>query len=84
MMWNGAYGMMGGGWGLGLFGMLLPLVAFVLFLGFIISLFTHGIAWPGREKGDRLSAGLSIVEERYARGEIGRDEYLQRKRDLLT
>ena len=28
------------------------------------------------------SASVRILEERYARGEIGRDEYLERKRDL--
>jgi putative membrane protein len=27
-------------------------------------------------------AGLEVLSERYARGEIGRDEYLQKKRDL--
>jgi putative membrane protein len=27
-------------------------------------------------------SGLDVLGERYARGEIGRDEYLQKKRDL--
>jgi putative membrane protein len=31
----------------------------------------------------RGSAALDILEQRYARGEIGRDEYLQKKRDLM-
>jgi len=31
---------------------------------------------------ERRSDSLEIVEERYARGEIDRDEYLQKKRDL--
>ena len=31
----------------------------------------------------RGSAALDILEQRYARGEIGRDEYLQMKKDLL-
>jgi len=30
----------------------------------------------------RRSPGLDVLEERYARGEIGRDEYLQKKTDL--
>jgi putative membrane protein len=32
----------------------------------------------------RSSAALDILEQRYARGEIGRDEYLQKKSDLLN
>jgi len=30
----------------------------------------------------RHSPGLDVLEERYARGEIDRDEYLQKKKDL--
>jgi len=30
----------------------------------------------------RHSTGLKVLEERYARGKINRDEYLQKKRDL--
>ena len=32
----------------------------------------------------RGSAALDILEQRYARGEIGRDEYLQKKNDLMN
>ena len=35
----------------------------------------------GRAIGQR-SSGLAILEERYARGEIDRDEYLKKKQDL--
>jgi putative membrane protein len=35
----------------------------------------------GRD-GGRRSAGLAILEERYAKGEIQRDEYLQKKSDF--
>jgi putative membrane protein len=31
---------------------------------------------------ERRSPGLDVLEERYARGEINRDEYLQKKRDM--
>jgi putative membrane protein len=39
--------------------------------------------WPasGGAPGSRAEA-LSILEQRYARGEIQRDEYLQKKQDL--
>jgi putative membrane protein len=30
----------------------------------------------------RRSPGLDVLEERYARGEINRDEYLEKKRDI--
>lgn len=84
MMWDGGYGMMwGSGWGFGTLHMLLSFVVFVLFVGLVVSLFTHGV--PGRHgRAGATSAGLAILEERYARGEIGRDEYLQKKRDLLA
>jgi putative membrane protein len=35
-----------------------------------------------RVGGPRRSPGLDVLEERYARGEINRDEYLQKKRDM--
>jgi putative membrane protein len=31
---------------------------------------------------ERRSPGLDTLEERYARGEINRDEYLQKRRDI--
>ena len=31
----------------------------------------------------KRSAGLEVLEERYARGEIKREEYLQKKKDIL-
>ncbi len=34
--------------------------------------------------GPPRSSGLEILEQRYARGEIARDEYLEKKRDLLA
>lgn len=85
MMWNGGYGMMwGGGWGFGILHMLLSVLVFVLFVGFIASLFSHGMSWRGDSRIRGGSAGLAVLEERYARGEIGRDEYLQKRRDLLA
>ncbi len=32
--------------------------------------------------GRSPSAGLNVLEERYAKGDISRDEYLQKKRDF--
>ena len=90
-MWGyGPYGMMGyGGWGSGgwmmLFGGIFWLVLLVLAVTAIVWIVrtpwhSH---FPPPPRADRGSAGLDILEERYARGEINRDEYLQRKRDIL-
>jgi uncharacterized membrane protein len=68
-----------------------------IFLLFIIFLFVgrpwrHGHwhrdwsdwddTYPPRSGGRRNSA-LDILDERYARSEIDREEYVQRRRDLL-
>ncbi len=57
----------------------------------IIVLVIAGVAWfarSGSRRGnvlplsDQRSPALNMLEERYARGEIDREEYLQKKRDL--
>jgi len=72
----------GGNW-LGPFGM------FFWFL--ILALLIAAAVWFFRRKdrssgepptSRRQSSALDVLEERYARGEIDRDEYLQKKRDL--
>lgn len=40
----------------------------------------HG--WPHIEWSSSRSHALDLLEERYARGEISREEYLEKKRDL--
>ena len=82
------WGMMGGGWGGG-YGWAGPLhlVVWVVVIIAIAAL----IAWFFRSAShvatpvarlERRSSGLDVLEERYARGEINRDEYLQKKRDI--
>lgn len=72
-MMNG-YGMGGGWFGMGLWWILL--VVLVVALG----------AWMFKRVGDNPAApresARDILDKRYARGEIGRDEYEQKKRDL--
>lgn len=70
-------------WGVGwwAFGGLIWLVALVLV---IIGLVTV-LRWLFGGKGHHArspSSALAILEERYARGEINREEYEQRRRDL--
>lgn len=79
----GSYGWNSMGW-MPFMGMIFWL--FILFLiiaavmGFARS---TGGAYERPEKGERRSTGLSILDERYARGEISREEYLQKKKDIL-
>lgn len=73
----------GGTWGpLGMITWLLVLVAVVVAVIWLI----RSISGAGRQEPfrPRRPGGLDILEERYARGEIERDEYLQKKRDLTS
>lgn len=85
----GPHGMMGygGGWGsagpmmlFGGFFWLLLLALGVLVVVWIVRGSSHGGHYPLRS--NPRSSGLDILEERYAKGEVQRDEYLQKKRDL--
>jgi putative membrane protein len=68
---------MGGGMGLGFIFWLLILAGIVAG----VLWFIRGMPQGG---GARRSPGLDALEERYAKGEIGREEYLQKKRDLTS
>jgi putative membrane protein len=77
------------GWGYGGYGYgVLHMAFWVVILIAIVA----GVGWLMRNKGvsavqgaagAHRSAGLEVLEERYARGEINRDEYLQKKRDIV-
>jgi putative membrane protein len=55
----------------------------------ILAIIIAGVVWFVRSQPlagnqhSRPSTGLELLEERYARGEIGREEYLQKKRDIV-
>jgi putative membrane protein len=81
------WGMMGGWGGYGWFGFLHMIVWLVILAAVVV-----GIVWLARgaiPRSDtppglpRRSSGLDVLEERYARGEINREEYLQKRRDIL-
>lgn len=77
-------GMMYGGYGYG-YGaihMVFWAVVLIAVVGAIVY-FVRTMAPGMRGSSAPRSAGLSVLEERYARGEINRDEYLQKKGDLL-
>lgn len=70
-------------WGMG-FGWLFMVLFWALVIGALIAL----VAWLTRQNARGAQAAqstaLEILQQRYARGEIGRDEYEQKKRDLLS
>ena len=69
---------MWGAWGMGM--MLFMFVFWVLVLvGLVLGI--RWLATQGRES--RSDAALDIVRQRYARGEINKDEFEARKRDLV-
>ena len=70
-----------GGWGMSLGFMFMLLFWGLVILG-IAALIWWLLAQPSSGRGSRDKTPLEIVQERYARGEIDREEYEQKKRDL--
>ncbi len=59
------------------------MVLMLLFWGVVIAGIVVGIRWLVHQgRGPRSDSALDILRERYARGEIDREEFLARKRDL--
>jgi putative membrane protein len=71
------FGMGGGGLGMVL-GMILVLVLPILLIVLVVRLFAR----DGEAKRERTA--LEILEARYARGEIDREEFLKRRADLTS
>ena len=76
MMMSGYYGLSDGWFGMGLWWLLL--VALVVALG-VLAFRRAGSDNPSAPR----ETARDILDKRYARGEIGRDEYEQKKRDLV-
>jgi putative membrane protein len=78
--WGGWHPMWGV-WGLG--GMAVMLCMMLLFWGLVITALVVSIRWLIRQgSGGRPDAALEILRQRYARGEINKDEFDAKKRDL--
>lgn len=81
MMWG--YGPDGGmmGWGYGA----LNMIFWIVLVGLVVAAVVWLVRRPPldtHQSYGRRSPGLDALEERYARGEIDRDEYLQKKQDI--
>lgn len=80
----------GSGINIGLFGIIFTIVFWALIVWLIITI----IAWLGRSSPnyyknhhdirDRRNNVIDILEERYAKGEINKEEFDQKKKDLMT
>ncbi len=83
MAGEGAHGyghMMGGGWILGPIMMILFVVLIVAVVVLVVRWL--GAAGGGAAQGSRPKAALDILEERFARGEIDKEEFEQRRQTL--
>lgn len=75
------YGMGGHWWGW--LGMLLFWLIPILLVLVAIKYLFSGSSRFNRESRDDRAKALEVLEERYARGEINREEFLQKRNDLL-
>lgn len=80
---SGGWGMMGpgimGGWGWMWF---MP-VLWLLFLGLIIWAIVAAVRGTGTSTGSSENSALEVLKKRYARGEISKEEFEEKKKDLV-
>ena len=75
-----------GGWGggffpfHGIFGLLLLVLVIVGIVWLVRAIWRPQDRLP---RAEQRAAGLDILDQRYAHGEIARDEYLQKRADVL-
>ena len=80
--WERGWGMHPGWWMWGAGGMVMMLMMLV-FWGLVIAGVVLGIRWLSRQgREERSDRALDILRERYARGEINKEEFEARRRDL--
>lgn len=81
--WHNGPGMMGG-WGMGWFGPLFMVIFWCLVITGLV-LFIRWLVQGSRRgpQGSGSSNAIGILKERYARGEIDREEFDQKKQDLM-
>ena len=81
--WGMGPGMMGG-YGMGWFGGILMIVFWVLIIVGLVFLIKWLIQSTGRDRtiGSGGNRSLEILKERYAKGEIDKEEFESKKKDL--
>jgi putative membrane protein len=78
-MFDGGIGMLFGG----LWMILILAIPILLLAALLRYLFTKSRGDGGRESGPSRQTPLDVLKEVYARGEISREEFLQKRDDLL-
>jgi len=82
--WQGG-GMMGpgmmGGFGWGGFGPIFMILFWGLIIWGIVAL-ARGVTGPGSPGPSYPDSAIEVLKRRYARGEIGKEEYEEKKREL--
>ena len=83
--WNMGPWMMGN-WGMGWFGMIFMMIFWILIIVggiFLIKWLIQTTSSKGRSNFEEGSKAVNILKERYAKGEITREEFEAIKKDLL-
>jgi len=81
----GMWGMMGPGMMAGFSWMWLIVILGIVFLGLIIWVVVASVRGSGESKGSdssKADSALEVLKKRYAQGEISREEYKEKKKDL--
>lgn len=65
-----------------LFGGILSLVMWVVVIAVLVSILRRGFRGRWDSSWERDSKALDILKERYAKGEIDKEEFLEKKKDL--
>lgn len=69
-------------WGMGMIHGFLWWVLVILGIVVLARLLARGSGTPSVQPGAAPETALEIVEKRYARGEIGKEEFEEKRRDL--
>lgn len=82
-MWDWTH-MNGWGWHMGGFGMIIWLIILIAIIWLIVRLIqkNNGGGGESRQVPSQEESALDVLQKRYARGEITREEYQQMKQDL--
>ncbi len=76
---GGEYGMMGGA---GIVGFIIMLAVIVAIIVGVFALMRHTPASPLPAHGTTSKSALDILKDRYAKGEIDKKEYTEKRKDI--